>query len=760
MRMRRTLGVLMALMICLSMPYASAVEGRDAPNCASAELSDVTGAMAVDGGSCLDINLGVHEPGTVLSFDLLVADDAVDVLMFDEAGKAPYELGQSYRSVMTTPVSTEAVLGQQVFHWKVPASINAKAWSMVVDNLAHDGDQGEGDQGGARAQISLQVSVLQDGALTVVHDLQAAVNNTSLWLSGDDGLSLDAGTAVQLEAWGLDGSGDLAFFTDAQRTAWEGGAQHTPEAGTALLDVSSTSSLTWTTPPSLDGVPMHLMLDAGDAIVGGAPPADLRMTVRLTLDPPMNPVIEDDNNGSTTIGQPLLLDASSTPDRLNRLVEWRWDLDADEDVDGDGDATNDGTWGTSTSVSATWGQPGTYTVTLHVRDVDGRTAMVQHEVSVTDVVSPTAAVSSLGDEQPVEDGYRLDPDAVLRLSCTASSDDHRIDVCAWAIDGAPAGQNDTVVASWADSGEHTVRLTVSDPSGNTDVIERRVVVVDRTLPRLAATSVAALPATVDAGASDVVRVTVDDPVDAIETLRVHWDLNPLSDTDGNGVPDDDADLLGEEVQITFDAAGERVVVITVFDPAGNSDRAVWTVDVAAADTTSSSGMTLFAGLGLAVLVVVAVVVFQRRRSSPSEQAPATPEPASEAMQAEEAKAAEMASIYGGNTPDAPVAQAAPATMYAPVAPSAPLDPMAQSLLGEASSPGAHAGMTGLDALMDDEAPEPAQDPPSPEPAPAVEVASEAPSDETPSSTTSSAGGRLELPAGFADMLDGPSDGPQ
>ena len=95
MRMRRTLGVLMALMICLSMPYASAVEGRDAPHCASAELVDVTGAMAVDGGSCLDINLGVHEPGTVLSFDLLGSDGALVVLMFDEAGQAPYDFGPS-----------------------------------------------------------------------------------------------------------------------------------------------------------------------------------------------------------------------------------------------------------------------------------------------------------------------------------------------------------------------------------------------------------------------------------------------------------------------------------------------------------------------------------------------------------------------------------------------------------------------------------------------------------------------------------------
>ena len=154
--------------------------------------------------------------------------------------------------------------------------------------------------------------------------------------------------------------------------------------------------------------------------------------------------------------------------------------------------------------------------------------MAQHQVVVTDVVAPTAKISSLGAEQPVEDGYRLDPEAVLQLSCAPSTDDDRVDVCVWAIDGAPAGQNTTVVASWADSGEHTVRLTVTDPSGNTDVLERRVVVVDRTLPRLAVTSVSALPTSMEAGVSTVVRVSADDPVDAVNTLRIHWDTNPLS----------------------------------------------------------------------------------------------------------------------------------------------------------------------------------------------------------------------------------------
>ncbi len=757
--MRRLCGALMVLMLLASMPLAGATDGRAVPDCASAELSDVAGAMAVDAGSCLDINLGVHAPGTVLAFDILVADDAVDVLIFDEAGKAPYDLGQSYRSAMTAPVSTESMLGQQVFHWKVPASINAKTWSLVMDNLAHDGDQGEGDQGGSRAQISVQVSVLQDGSLTVVHDLYAVLANTSTWLTENDGLVLDAGTSIQVEAWALDGSADLAFLTDAQRSTWEAGAQHTPGAGTALLDVSSSSTLTWTVPPSLDGVAMHLMLDGGDAILGGASPDDLRTTVRLTLDPPMNPIVQDDGNGSTTLLQPLLLDASATPDRLNRLVDWLWDLDADTDEDNDGDATNDGAWASAKSTSATWNQPGTYTVTVHVRDVDGRTAMAQHQVSVTDVVAPTAKISSLGAEQPVDDGYRLDPEAVLRLSCAPSTDDHRVDVCAWSIDGAPNGQNTTVVASWSDSGEHTVRLTVTDPSGNTDVLERRVVVVDRSLPRLTATSIDALPTSVDAGAPTVVRVSVDDPVDAAETLRVHWDINPLSDSDDNGVPDDDPDLIGEEVQLTLEDAGERVVVITVFDPAGNTDRAVWNIEVMAVDSTSSSSGFLVAGVGLVAVLGVALVVLRMRRSASMQQAPNDPTPSAEAS-AEQEKAAEMATIYGAAQAEPAAVQPTMTATFAAPASAVALDPMAQSLLSESAAERSAASMAELEALVEDDLPETAPDPQSgaETPSSAAEVEPSLP--DTPPASTASAGGRLELPAGLADMLDEQTDAPQ
>ena len=41
---------------------------------------------------------------------IIVVDDAIDVLFFDQNGIQPYELGQSYRSSMAQPASTESAL--------------------------------------------------------------------------------------------------------------------------------------------------------------------------------------------------------------------------------------------------------------------------------------------------------------------------------------------------------------------------------------------------------------------------------------------------------------------------------------------------------------------------------------------------------------------------------------------------------------------------------------------------------------------------
>jgi hypothetical protein len=236
------------LLLLSSVPAQAAVVGREAPGCAEAVLSDVTGAVGIDAGTCLVVDLGTLEPGTVFEVDVLVIDDAIDLLVFDAAARSPYDLGQGYRAGMTLPASTESLLGELGFHWRVPASIQPKAWSMVLDNLAHDGDQGMGDQGGARSTVSLLVNPIDEGALTVVHDLYGVEANASSWLTPQGGLSLDAGTSLLLEAWPVDGAGDLLLLNDDERAAWEGGATMSPPAGRSMLDVDGDATLSWVLP--------------------------------------------------------------------------------------------------------------------------------------------------------------------------------------------------------------------------------------------------------------------------------------------------------------------------------------------------------------------------------------------------------------------------------------------------------------------------------------------------------------------------------
>ena len=749
---------LVALVLLAALPASASVSGRAAPTCAEATLSEVSGAVAVDAGSCLSVDLGVQDPGSVIAVDLLVIDDAVDVLVFDAVAREPYDLGQGYRSGMTLPASTESMIGEQSFRWKVPPSIQPKSWSIVFDNLDHDGDNGLGDQGGSRAMVSLTMTPVVESSLTVTHDLFGLDANESAWLTPPNGLVLDAGTSLLLEGWALDGAGDLMILTSSDVEAWDAGGPFSAPSGRAILGMTGDATLSWVLPASYGATPLHLLLDASDRVTGGAEPGAMRATVRLTLDPPLLPVVSDDVNGTTVLGGAVQLDASQTPDRLGRLTAWAWDLDASKDDNEDGDPTNDVTWSTSTTTTAVWDTPGQITVTLHVQDVDGRTASTQHVIEVVDVTPPTAGVSSIGDEQPISDGYRIVPNGVLRLSCAPSTDDHRIESCAWSIDGSPVGQNTTVMASWSTPGEHTVLLTVSDPSGGTDALERRVVVTDPSPPRFTNTSLADLPVTVVAGTQVVVSVVVEDDVDEAEALMIHWDLDPLTDSDGNGVADDDADAMGSQVALTFEEGSTQTVVITVFDPSGNTARTVWTLDVQPEASSSGAPMGVFVVLGLLLLLAAGVVV-RRRLATALPTAEPVPEPSPE-EQAEAAKAAEMQAIYGSTSPVASSGTstdvsgfAAPATY----AVSTVVDAEAASLLGGGGMQASSAsGTASLEALAEDvgshwEAtvseehwtPEGASAPESPATAPSTPA----------SSPTTSEDGRLVLPAGMDALLN-------
>ena len=159
--------------------------------------------------------------------------------------------------------------------------------------------------------------------------------------------------------------------------------------------------------------------------------------------------------------------------------------------------------------------------------------------------------------------------------------------------------------------------------------------------------------------------------------------------------------------------------------------------------------------------VAAVVVLRLRRARPSGQSTVTAEPLSEEAQAEEAKAAEMAAIYGSAPSSMDAVQAPSPVAYASPRPTAPLDPMAQSLLGEsAGASAANDSMAALEALVGDGMDDPVAVDGAFEPVPSTESAAAPSTAEKPSATTASVGGRLELPAGLADMLEEATDGSQ
>ena len=114
---------LVCLLLVASLPV-SADEGRAAPNCETATLQSLGSTTDVNADSCVVVSLGALQPGEVYDLSIIIVDDAIDVLVFDENSLQPYNLGQSYRSSMAQPASTESALGALEFHWKVPPSIS------------------------------------------------------------------------------------------------------------------------------------------------------------------------------------------------------------------------------------------------------------------------------------------------------------------------------------------------------------------------------------------------------------------------------------------------------------------------------------------------------------------------------------------------------------------------------------------------------------------------------------------------------------
>ncbi|MDG1546876.1 MAG: hypothetical protein P8Q55_05750, partial [Candidatus Poseidoniaceae archaeon] len=166
--------------------------------------------------------------------------------------------------------------------------------------------------------------------------------------------------------------------------------------------------------------------------------------------------------------------------------------------------------------------------------------------------------------------------------------------------------------SWNDIGTHDIGLIVSDSAGNTNSASTSVIVLDTTIPVLEQSSLDGFVSSGIVGDEITFSVSATDSYDDITNLRYHWDLQPNRDTDNNGNPRDDADLVGYQTSISFNKVGRNEVVLTVFDQSNNSDSHAFAVDIVAAPIQDGIVPILFLIL-FVIAITSAVAILGHRR---------------------------------------------------------------------------------------------------------------------------------------------------
>ena len=600
------------MVLLLLVPLAAAqTAARDGPNCLEINTEQLQNSISVDGGKCIKVNLGLLESGDVYEVSISIINDAIDVLFFDQNQVLTYDAGQSYRSQFNQIISTENALGGYDFHWKVPASINPKTYYMILDNLAHDGDNGQGDQGGSTSQIGATLEQIDESYWTPFHDVIAVESqNYATLLSGDD-LKLDAGTTIVVTAWSLEGTADIYLQTRPMHDKYVAG-----EIGQLfvsdldLQSVSDSDSDTWTVTEELDGEELLIIVDNTDSPIGGSTgDSDIRVTIRVELSPVLTPVINSSSDAVTSINEPLTLDANDSPNKLGQISVLSWDFDDSIDENGDGIFTNDND-AQGYVVTSKWLTTGSKTITLTATSPNQNTATSSYSILVNDIVAPIPEISSSA-------GYfsgvwKTSINQDTAFSCSSSTDDDAIAGCLWEWGSIFSDSNNSVSIAWPNIGTYLVNLTVTDNSGNTATSTATVVVDDSSIPNLSPQAIENLPTSVVEDGTLTLSIDATDAYDKSYQLTYHWDLNPDVDSDNNGDSTDDPDYVGSSVNVKFSESGNKNIVVTVFDQSGNSDSHAFSVNI---DATTGPGnllgivfLALFLGL---VTISVAMIGFRR-----------------------------------------------------------------------------------------------------------------------------------------------------
>ena len=599
------------LLLLLAPIVTASTGGRDAPNCTELEIAQVSTSIAVSDAECIKISLGNLQPGDVYDVSVSVINDALDVLFFDQNQILTYDAGQSYRSQFNPIISTENALGGYDFHWKVPASINPKTYYLVLDNLDHDGDNGQGDLGGNTSQAGVSFTKIDESYWTPYHDVLAVdANDYATLLSGDD-LKLDAGTLVVVTAWALDGQANVYLQTRNMHEFYANfDVGQLTVADFELQSVAGIDSDSWTVPEELAGEELLIIVDNTNASGDdGDGSSSIRVSVRVELFPQVNPVINVSNDGLTSLGQTVSLDVENSPNSIGQIASVQWDFDSDVDLDQDGIFTNDND-AVGFQVTASWSTLGSKIVTVTAISPIGESTITNTSVLVTDIVPPVPIISSSA--ELLTSGWKTNIGQETAFSCSSSSDDDGVASCLWEWGSIFSDTNTSIAITWANIGTYQLNLTVVDNSGNPATTVTTIVVDDVSIPSLDEEFISGLPKSTMQDELLTLSIDATDTYDQPYQLTYHWDLDPDFDSDRNGDKTDDPDYVGPSVDVKLTEVGRNDVVVTVFDQSGNSDSHAFFVTVdAPAEQDGLIGIIMVALFVGVITLSVAMIGFRK-----------------------------------------------------------------------------------------------------------------------------------------------------
>ena len=644
--MQRSSVVLMVLLLLTSSAPAIDAAGKGVIGCAPAELDDLPSSWDIDDGACVRINLGVLSPGDTLSFDVS-ADTNVDILLFSASSISVYQNEQNYRldSVWHSDSVFESFQGDGTWHWTAPDDRGDTRWYLVLDNMAHPQDQGEGAQGGSLATVVLDVQEVDSPVFGIVDTIVRLDSGEHSVLAGP--LVLDEGTQVNIFVPTMQGAPDIFLVTGTQMEFYEQGttANGMNDNNADMLLVLEQRSISWSVNSDYAGKELYLIVDNRPGPPsGGAGTGFVATTVVMDLIPILQPTITNSSDLAIfDVGAEVVLDASNTPNLSNQIdseTGFQWDTNGDGFYDVSG-----------SSITISWNEPAQFTIGLRAVSQDGRSATVYLNTTIQDISPPDVSLSA-------SDTIRKDFDDELLL--TANIDDN------WGIYSVEWLVDETVIQNysswnWEDGKTFTFRFDSSYSAGNREVtirvtdkegqVTERTAIIDLydSTPPLVPQQTLELTAIL----GQPIQLTTE-AIDAESpTLTYFWDLDTQTDSNSDGIMDNDMDASGSAITQNFQQKGTYEIVCTIVNEAGASTQVTYLVSVRSSSDDSSGLSPMMIGMIVTVLLIIIIagigMITWRRMSNARLEALLEEQAAAEEEKPRELSVEEQKAMYGAGS---------------------------------------------------------------------------------------------------------------